>query len=62
MEPHYFAEDGNFGNADGIAILDTSQWTEDDWMEIESSEDYARADTARQIAQRYLQEGTPWDA
>jgi hypothetical protein len=56
MEPHYFAEDGNFGSAEGIAILDTTYWTEDDWMEIEGASDYERVGVARSIAQKYINE------
>lgn len=27
----YFAEDGNFGSAEGMTIIDTSDWYEDAW-------------------------------
>jgi len=60
MDAHYFAGDGNFGSSEGLAVLDTSQWTEDDWMEIENVSDDMRADLARQIAQNYVG-GVTWE-
>ena len=32
---HYFAADGNYGSADGLVIVDTSDWDDDDWAIIE---------------------------
>lgn len=56
MNPHYFAEDGNFGSAERLVILDTTYWNEDDWLEIEEASDYDRTQVAREIAQRYINE------
>ena len=62
MEPYYFAEDGNFGSAEGLAIFDTTNWTEDDWMEIEQAGDHARVQVAREIAEHHitLDGGVTW--
>lgn len=38
---HYFAQDGNYGTADEIEIVDTSNWTEEMWDLIDEYE-YAR--------------------
>lgn len=46
----YFAEDGSFGSATGIEILDTSGWTEADWERIDTARDDSRALVARMIA------------
>lgn len=35
MTIHYFAKDGNFGDAKDLVIVDTSDWTEDEWADIE---------------------------
>jgi len=32
---HYFATDGNYGSADGLVIVDTSDWDDDDWAIVE---------------------------
>ena len=28
---HYFATDGNYGSADDMVVLDTTDWTDADW-------------------------------
>jgi hypothetical protein len=47
---HYFAVDGNYGSADGIVIVDTSDWSEDDWEAIEMAGDSDRASVAYALA------------
>lgn len=49
----YFGSDGNYGDAVGIVVVDTSTWTEDDWDAIESAPDYRRAVTALSIAKTH---------
>lgn len=34
MTIHYFAADGNYGDATNLVIVDTSDWTEDEWADI----------------------------
>jgi hypothetical protein len=34
-ELYYFAADGNYGNANGLVIVDTSDWNDDDWAIVE---------------------------
>jgi hypothetical protein len=46
----YFAEDGSFGTAKGIQILDTGKWSEEDWERIDNASDGERAQVARTIA------------
>ena len=46
----YFAVDGNYGNADGIVIVDTASWTEDDWQVIDEAGDRDRASVALALA------------
>lgn len=46
---HYFAKDGNYGDAGGILILPTDRFTEADWAELSEATDSDRADLAGQI-------------
>jgi hypothetical protein len=39
MSYTYFAEDGNYGDASGLVIVDTSDWTEEQWQMIEGTSD-----------------------
>lgn len=50
MATSYFAIDGNYGNADGIVIVDTSDWSEDDWSAVEMAGDADRASVAYALA------------
>jgi hypothetical protein len=50
----YFATDGSYGTAHNLEIIDTSEWTDEDWAEVENATDDTRADTASAIARRYL--------
>lgn len=50
----YFATDGSYGTAHNLEIIDTSEWTDEDWAEVENATDDTRADTASAIAKRYL--------
>lgn len=42
----YFASDGSYGDAEGIVLIDTSEWTEDEWAEIDGMTDSERYDFA----------------
>ena len=50
---HYFAIDGNYGNADGIVLCQTQEWSEEDWTEIEHATDSERANVAVEISRQY---------
>lgn len=50
---HYFAFDGNYGNADGIVLCQTQDWSEEDWTEIENATDNERANVAVEISRQY---------
>jgi hypothetical protein len=56
MSLNYFAQDGNFCDDERLYVFDTSEWTEEDWMDIEEAGDYTRAQVAQDIAMRYLEE------
>jgi len=49
---YYFAQDGNWGSAEEILLVDTTNWTEEDWELIEDATDSERG----QIAQRLSEE------
>ena len=46
---HYFASDGNYGSAVDLSIIETSEWTAQDWQRIENASDSERDIVARQI-------------
>ena len=46
---HYFAKDGNYGDALGLVVVDTSEWTEQDWVLIDEAIDDERPEIAEQI-------------
>lgn len=46
MSTTYFAKDGNFGDANGLVIVDTSKWSEETWQMIEETSDDFRATRA----------------
>ena len=50
---HYFAEDGTYGEAGKLVIIETSDWTEEDWEEIEETPDWDRPRVAKIINKTY---------
>ena len=38
----YFAEDGNYGDAKNLRIIDTSEFTEEEWEIISNANDILR--------------------
>jgi len=46
MSNHYFASDGNYGDAEGLVVIDTTSWTADEWDIIENTPDDRRAAVA----------------
>jgi len=49
----YFAEDGNYGNAGGMVIMETTHWNELDWEIIEQVSDGDRPAVARLLTESY---------
>jgi hypothetical protein len=49
----YFALDGNYGDASGMLVLETTFWREVDWEILESASDSQRANVARLITESY---------
>ena len=45
----YFAADGSYGCSKGLSVVDTSQWTDEDWRRIDDASDGNRVDIAREI-------------
>ena len=48
----YFAQDGSYGDAADMVVIDTSDWNDDDWNEIEWASDYERVGVAQEIMER----------
>lgn len=57
MSVHYFAVDGNYGDASLMCVMDTSDWTEADWQRIEEASDSDRPEVAFLIKQYTNREG-----
>ncbi len=53
----FFAEDGSWGNAQGIQIFDTSKWSEQDFEQLDNCSDDERISIAEQINNKYNTEG-----
>lgn len=49
----YFASDGSYGTAEELTILDTTEWTDEDWELIEFSTDMERSTVAQGIWEKY---------
>lgn len=45
----YVAADGNYGSAENLVIIDTTNWTADDWELLDTAGDSERIETALQI-------------
>jgi hypothetical protein len=56
MSVSYFAMDGNYGDADGIVLVETSTFSESEWTEIEEASDHERANLAVEISDRHKPE------
>jgi hypothetical protein len=54
MTATYFAADGSYGNAEGLIIVDTSDWTEEEWDIIDETTDSTRVSIAEQLAKSVL--------
>jgi hypothetical protein len=50
---HYFAEDGNYGSAEGLTVMETTHWNHIDWDIIEGTADWYRPLVARLITESY---------
>lgn len=50
---HYFAQDGTYGEADKLVILETSNWNEEDWEEIDEVPEWDRPRVAKIINKKY---------
>jgi hypothetical protein len=53
INKHYFSPDGNFGDAEGLVIVQTTAWTDEDWEELENVHESERWTKGEEIASRY---------
>jgi len=56
MSITYFATDGSFGDAAGIIIVDTTHWSDDDWLQIADTSDDDRSLAALRLHQAHESE------
>jgi len=54
MSKHYFAEDGNFGSAKNLVVVDTTEWKDRDWLAIENASDSERVARVKKIINKRL--------
>ena len=52
MSKTYFAQDGKYGDAENLIVIDTTDWTEDEWSMIQ----YSPIDERFRIASELEQE------
>lgn len=52
MTTHYFAADGNYGDASGILIVHSDHFTEEEWEEIDTSHDSTRVEVVTELLKR----------
>ena len=50
MTIHYFAADGHYGNARQLVVVDTSDWTEDEWEDVDNAPEGERGSIALQLS------------
>lgn len=53
---HFFSNDGSYGDAEDLLIVDTDNWTDEDWRDIDDASDMTRLDIAKDIAERHQRE------
>lgn len=53
IQNHYFSPDGNFGDANGLVIVQTMAWNHNDWEELENVHESERSEKALEISSRY---------
>jgi hypothetical protein len=56
-EVHYFTEDGSFGSAKKLIRIVTTDWSDDDWSEIENASDSERWGVAVAIETKHNSKG-----
>ena len=56
-EVHYFTEDGSFGSAKKLIRIVTTDWSDDDWSEIENASDSERWGVAVAIETKHNNKG-----
>jgi len=47
----YFATDGNYGDAAGLTVVDTSDWTDSDFQMLDGVSDWQRVLAAQTISE-----------
>lgn len=58
---HYFAADGNYGDALDLVVVDTADWSDEDWALIDEAFDGDRPKIAEEITKRHTETKTHAD-
>jgi len=56
---YYFAADGNYGDAEGLVVVDVSAWSKENWVEVSDEYDRYRAETALVLATQHSDSDVP---
>ena len=56
---HYVSRDGTYGDARGIALVDASKFTDEDWETLELRDPKDRPDMAKLLAEMHSSTGAP---
>ena len=46
----YFAPDGSYGDARGMVVIDTTDWSDEMWETIEETSDHQLVEVAEELA------------
>lgn len=61
MTTTYFAADGKYGDAENLIVIDTTDWTEDEWATIQYSPEKERAQIAQDLSREISDQPTLFD-
>lgn len=56
-EVHYFTEDGSYGSAKRLVRIVTTDWSDDDWQQVEEATDSERRSVAISIETKHKNKG-----
>lgn len=56
----YVSPDGNYGDADGLVLIDCTDWTDDDVIDMDAARDDVRPSQAAALAAAHNREPIVW--
>lgn len=55
----YVATDGNYGDANDMILVETTNFTQDDWVELHNAPDHRRLQEAVRLREAHIEAPTP---